>query len=402
MCAASDYLTGLLRQNPGMVDELVDSLAVDSMPILAWLNDHMADLIHGAEDIGPIVHSFKQAQHLRVGIRDLIGRDSMQVKQGALSNIVQVCLTTVTDHFHRRLVAKYGRPMFDEIETRASQMVILALGKLGGQEPSYHSDLDVIFLYEGDGETVHRNREKQTSNQHFFGELAANITKFISHAGAQGRLFEMDNRLRPTGKNGPLAVSFDEFARYFESGPGQFWERMALCKARVVYGDRNAAQSVMKLVQKVMSPGDWSEGLAGKVLQMRAKMEKGISEHNIKRGIGGTVDVEFIVQFLQLQHASNYPAIREQGTHEGLVALIDANVLDAANGNKLADSYLILRQVESGIRLMNRTGLLELPTEESSLKRLAYVLQFENVKKMSQMIEEARKTIRECFLEIVR
>ena len=114
------------------------------------------------------------------------------------------------------------------------------MGKFGGREMNYHSDLDMIFLYEADGGTFHARRTRRsgetTTNQHFFSELGQRIIKAGSQLGPHGRLYEIDPRLRPTGKSGALATSLAEFRRYFAEGSGQLWERQALCKARVVYG----------------------------------------------------------------------------------------------------------------------------------------------------------------------
>ena len=115
-------------------------------------------------------------------------------------------------------------------------MVILALGKFGGREMNYHSDLDLVFLYEADGQHLRRaglGLAKSTTNQHFFSELGQRIIKAASRTNGFGRLYEVDARLRPTGRSGALAISFDEFARYFADGGGQLWERQALCKAAV-------------------------------------------------------------------------------------------------------------------------------------------------------------------------
>src|SRR5262249_24091659 len=140
---------------------------------------------------------------------------------------------------YEKLVDKLGEPTLGEEPRQGErcELVILAMGKLGGREVSYHSDLDLVFLYEGDGPTFHSKRTRRsattTNNQHFFSELGQRIIKTLSRLGPYGKLYEIDPRLRPTGKSGALATTFGEFARYFASGQGQLWERQALCKARV-------------------------------------------------------------------------------------------------------------------------------------------------------------------------
>ena len=138
-------------------------------------------------------------------------------------------------------------------------MAILALGKFGGQEMNYHSDLDIIFLYEADGHTrsCPAGRGETTSNQHFFSELGQRIIKVASRLSPYGRLYEVDARLRPTGKSGALATSFAELLRYFTEGGGQLWERQALCKARVVYGSPRVAAAAMATVGRAAFDHRW-------------------------------------------------------------------------------------------------------------------------------------------------
>lgn len=401
LCACGDYLASVLRQNPGMVDELVDSLALGSLPRLGWLQDHMGELVRGASDLGPIVHSFKQAQHLRVGIRDLVGRDSIRNKHGALSDIAQVCLSTVVEHEIEKLLGKFGSPQLAGDETRQSDLVVLGLGKLGGREPNYHSDLDVIFLFEGDGRTQHPIEERRTSNQHFFSELAARVTKFVTLNGPLGRLYEMDSRLRPTGKSGVLALSFDEFARYFASGKGQLWERLALCKARVIYGSTESSHAAMRLVEAALSATPWSPEQLSEVYEMRIRMQEGSQASNLKRGVGGTVDIEFIVQMLQLWHGQDSPEVRVQGTLDALEVLSRRKLLSTQDGETLASNYQLLRQVESGLRLMNRTARHDLPSDERELRKLAYLLRFSDWSQLERRVDDARKVNRQLFEKYV-
>lgn len=401
LCACGDYLTGMLRQNPGMVDELVDSLALKSLPQLDWLREHLADLVHGAEDIDPIVRSFKQAQHLRVGIRDILGRDPIRKKHRTLSDIAQVCLSTVTVHEWEKMVNKYGLPMLESDPERESQLVVLGLGKLGGREPNYHSDLDVIFLYEEDGNTKHVKQQNETSNQHFFGELAARVTKFITFNGPMGRLYEMDSRLRPTGKSGALALSFAEFERYFTTGKGQLWERLALCKARVVFGEEGVAKRADDLIRNALFTPGWTDEQKQSVFDMRIRMQEGSQSSNLKRGVGGTVDVEFIVQMLQLKHGASEPKIRVQGTLDALDVLVQKQILSPKDGESLANSYRLLRQVESGLRLMNRTARHDFPSDELELRKLAYLLRIDDWRELQREVSNARTRNREIFERLV-
>jgi len=383
LCAACPYISGILTSNPGMIDELMDSLLLEKLPSLEARQAAIAELLHGAEDIERILHSFKDAQQLRVGVRDILGRDDVQATHAALADIAEVCLQQIANCEYPRLVGKFGEPTIatdpEDPHPRAGapcELVILALGKLGGREPNYHSDLDIVFLYEADGATAHhaRSRRNTTTNQHFFSELGQRIIKTATHLGPYGRLYEIDPRLRPTGRSGALAVPLAELHRYFAEGQAQLWERLALCKARVVYGSPRVAQQTMQTVHEVAFGPPWQREHAQEIRSMRMRMQESASDRNLKRGAGGTVDIEFVVQMLQLKYGGTMPAVRKPGTLETLDALHDVGVLAGEDHQHFADAYRHLRTVESRIRLMNSAGRHELPTEGIELEKLAYLL----------------------------
>ncbi len=376
LCASSPYLAGLLTQNPGMIDELLDSLVLDRLPGYRWLDEMLNELSRGAEDIAPILHSFKNSQHLRVGVRDILGKGDIADTHRALADIAETCLKQIVSWEYNRLIERYGEPIIGE-GPRAGEtcgLVILALGKLGGCEPNYHSDLDIIFLFEASGQTRHKQEEKSTSNQHFFSQLAQRLIKLADHLEPHGLLFEIDPRLRPTGQNGPLAVSLPEFSRYFQSGSGQLWERQALCKARPVYGPKTLCDETMRRVNHILQNPAWRPEFAAEIRRMRLEMQKTASENNLKRGYGGTVDVEFIVQMLQMKHANEPGATRPTGTLKAIDALTEAGRLSESDGAALSVSYRFLRSIEARLRLMNTSARHDLPADADSLKKLAFLL----------------------------
>ncbi|MCA9124077.1 MAG: bifunctional [glutamate--ammonia ligase]-adenylyl-L-tyrosine phosphorylase/[glutamate--ammonia-ligase] adenylyltransferase [Planctomycetaceae bacterium] len=397
LCASSSYLSGLLTSNPGMIDELMDSLILDRLPTLDSLRGTLGDLSRGAVDVEPILQSFKHSQHLRVGVRDILNRDDIQATHRALSDIAEVCLSEITRREYAQLVAKHGEPTIRDGE-RAGQpcsLVVLALGKLGGREPNYHSDLDIVFLYEADGMTkaAHASRrDKTTTNQHFFGQLAQRIIKVVTQLGPQGRLYELDARLRPNGKSGSLALSLDEFGRYFESGQAQLWERQSLCKARPIYGTERAKNLAMQTVRRCIVEPPWSVENVEQIRVMRHKLQETATPRNLKRGPGGTVDIEFIVQMTQLRHAAVSPDVLVPGTLDAITALRELGYLPEELAEYLSKSYRFLRSVESGLRLMNTTARHDLPRDQQELDKLSYLLGYESAR---SLLDDCREYTRE-------
>jgi len=379
LCAYSAYLSGLLTSNPGMIDGLMDSLVLDKLPTYESLQQTLADLCRGAKDLDPILHSFKNDQQLRVGVRDLLGKEDVLATTGALSDIAQTCLAQIVAREHQRLAARFGEPTVGEGPRAGepAELAIVAMGKFGGREMNYHSDLDLVFLYEADGDTVHPerpDRSTSTSNQHFYSQLAQRVIKTTSRLSAYGRLYEIDARLRPTGKSGSLATSLGQFAHYFRSGDGRLWERQALCKARVVVGSPRIAKATRAVVAHAAFEHPWRPSDADQIRHMRHRLEETATGENLKRGAGGIVDVEFLVQMLQLKHGRKTPAVRIPNTLGALEALHQADHLAAEDFKLFASSYRFLRTLEGRLRLVSLTARDKLPEDPTELAKLAHLL----------------------------
>lgn len=411
LCATSPYLATLLTSNPGMIDELLDSLMVGHLPNHTELSESLEELCRGAIDIAPILHSFKNSMHLRVGVRDILGKNSIAETHTALSDIAETCMEQVIHHEFHRLVHQLGVPVFQS-EPRSEQsaeLVVLAVGKLGGREPNYHSDLDVIFLFDGEGQTkslVPNRRFEPTTNRHFFNQLCQRVIQAVTQIGSTGRLYDLDVRLRPLGRSGQLAITIDDLQNYFSDGHGQVWERQALCKARPIWGSPAARNHAMQCVLNVLTDTPWKEDAARQIYDHRMQLQEGAAIGNLKRGIGGTMDVEFVVQLLQLMHVNSHPEVIRPGTLEAIRALQTAGVLDPTTGKELHENYQFLRSIESGIRLMNLSARHELPTDHAELEHLAFLLRSENrssldadelAAKCRQVQEDCRKIFESTF-----
>jgi glutamate-ammonia-ligase adenylyltransferase len=401
LCAYSPFLCGILTSNPGMIDGLMDSLVLDRLPNRDSLEQTLAELCHAAEDIEPILHSFKNDQQLCVGVRDLLGKEDVQATTGTLTAIAQTCLSQIAQREYLRLIAKFGQPHVKEGRRagRPCEMVILGLGKFGGREMNYHSDLDIVLLYEADGATepLPGTRVQCTSNQHFFSELGQRIIKTASGLTAHGRLYEVDARLRPTGRSGSLATSLAEFARYFAEGGGQLWERQALCKARVVYGSARAAKRATATVERAAFAPRWRRKDAQAIRDMRHRLEDTAAAGDLKRGPGGLVDIEFLVQMLQLRHARENPKLRTPNTLDALSELFAAGHLSADDYDFFYYSYRLLRIIEGRLRLINSTARDQLPQEPMELHKLAHLLKYQSTELLLDDYEQATRRIRQRF-----
>ena len=415
LCAWSQFLSEILINNPGMIDELLDSLVLNQPRDAEELRRELSDLCKGAADPEPILHSFQDKELLRIGVRDILGKDTLQATTSALSDLAETLLVQIAVLQEPPLGKRFGVPYLAEGPRagQPSRFALLGLGKLGGREMSYHSDLDLILVYEGDGRTgppagaSRFDRYELTDNFHFFTELAQRIIKVTSFPGPMGRLYQVDMRLRPTGKSGSLVIPLTEFQRYYEGGGAQLWERQALTRARVVHGDADFGRQVMAAVESAAYGLAWRGELADEIQEMRERLEASRSDRDLKRGFGGIVDVEFVVQMFQLKYGRAQPRLRTKNTWEALDALRDARLLAEEEYTTLRSGYDFLRLVESRLRIVHNLSLDELPPHPEDLEKLARRLGLEAGPAGSAAgqflgeLERHTTQIRELFLRLI-
>ncbi len=379
LCAWSQFLSEILINNPGMIDELLDSLVLNQPRTAQELSQELSELCRGAADLDPILHSFQDKELLRIGVRDILGKDSIQATTAALSDLAETILVQIASLQYAPLARRFGLPYLAEGERtgQPSRFVLLGLGKLGGREMSYHSDLDLILIYEGDGRTgappqaSRFDRFELTDNFHFFTELARNIIKVASYLGPKGRLYQVDMRLRPTGKSGSLVIPLREFERYFGDGGAQLWERQALTRARVVFGDADFARQVQTAVAHGAYHLAWKPELADQIRDMRERLEASVSDRDVKRGFGGIIDIEFLVQMYRLKYGPKVPPLRHPNTWAALDALCYTGQLADEEHAILHKGYDFMRLVESRLRIVHNRSLDELPERPEDLEKLA-------------------------------
>ncbi len=401
LCAGSPFLSALLVNNPGMVDELLDSLVLNQPRTADELHTELAELLRGATDPDPILHSFQDKEFLRIGVGDLLGKADVRVTTAALSDVADTILIQVVELVEPAVQAKLGSPQNPLVATSGSKSdplcpyLLLGLGKLGGREISYHSDLDLLLVYAADGTT-----SCGESNRVYFTELAQRVIKTASRMGPMGRLYEVDMRLRPTGKSGSLVLPLSEFRRYFASSGCQLWERQSLSRARVVRGDATFAGEVMDAVHAAMLSPAWCPQLVDEVRAMRQKLESTASARSLKRGPGGLTDVEFAVQLLQLKYGREHPDVLTPNVWDALDSLAASGVLPVDDATALRDGYSFLRLVEARLRIVTDRALTEIPESADDQAKLAYRLGFATTSDFLAAFRRATASVRAAYLAV--
>lgn len=400
ICGASPYLVSILTKNPGMIDELLDSLMLNRLPTEPQLEGMLYDLCRGAVDIEPILASFKNAMHLNVGVRDILGKESVSATHRALADIADVCLRQVIESCYGALVTKVGVPK--NASGTACPFSFVTVGKYGSREPNYHSDMSLLCLYESDGLTAPLGfgRHQPLENCDFFHQLTYRVTQTVNRLGRYGRLYEAKPWLITENSRSTSAWRIDEFENLFQLAEVTAIKRLEYCSARVFYGDPLFKSRINGVKIRSLICRHWTVKDSASVLRHRAQLENGVAATNIKRGSGGTMEVELLSKLLLLQNCGDKPEKLVNGTVDCLNNLKDLGLISNNDFKTLHEGYLFLRRVESGLRLMNTTARHDLPVDQQELQRLAYVLGLDSKARVDLICHEHRAAIRLAYERI--
>jgi len=382
--SSSQFLSRIFIQHPEILDALVSSNYAQIDKGREAMAEELEQLLAGRdyEDCLDLLRRYRNEEFLRIALNDLGG--GLKQGEGArqLSWLAEVCLERAVTMARSELLPRFGLPFCDDGDGggRPAGFAILGMGKLGGCELNYHSDLDIIFIYEGEGtnrevEGCDPQRFRQVSNHEYFAKLAQRIISVLTLVTREGKVYEIDTRLRPSGNQGPLVTSLKAFDTYHQES-AQLWERQALIKARVVYGPEGFARRIEGLIDELVYERPLPEDARSEIVRLRGRMENEIARENrahlnIKTGRGGMVDVEFIVQYLQLLHGGAHPEVRGTNSLLSLLALARGGFVGKDEADALASGYKFLRRLENKLRILHDSSMNELSGEPEKLAPLA-------------------------------
>jgi glutamate-ammonia-ligase adenylyltransferase len=379
--AGSRFLTEILLRQPDAFSLLAtpSRLASRKSPEQYLSDARSAVTRSGPAEAGlDALRSFQRRELLRIGAADLLGLFDLTTVTAELSNLadglVRACL---------EIAAR-------ETETGGRDFAVIALGKLGGRELNYSSDIDLFFVAE--------------SNAPEYWRLGERLIENLARATDEGFLYRVDMRLRPWGESGPLVSSADAFLRYVERD-ARPWEKQALLKARVVAGDEEVGTACLRRVEPLLFGGSAEATRRGvhalKQLTEKALRERGFEQREVKLGEGSIRDVEFVVQYLQLAHGGEKPFVRSRNTLEALPRLMAAGVLAPEDAHVLREGYVFLRTIEHHLQVMDGRQTHLLPRGAEALGELARRLGFEGEtagERFRARHREHRTAIREIYM----
>ena len=319
---------------------------------------------------------WRRAEYARIAWRDLAGWAGLDETLQALSDAADTALRLAQDFALRALVARHGRPVSQAGEPQ--ELLIVAMGKLGGRELNFSSDVDLVLLYpqagETDGTGYERGAGLRLSNQEFFTRVAQRIVKLLALPTEDGFVCRVDLRLRPFGDSGPVVTSAAALEDYLQIH-GRDWERYAWVKARAVTGQAAWPELFRGAVQPFVYRRYLDFGVLESLREMKGLIEREVQRRDladdIKLGDGGIREVEFIVQSFQLIRGGQDRRLQHTGLRQVLPLLAGAKLLPAAAVAELDGAYVFLRRLENRLQMRADQQVHRLPLGEAERHRLA-------------------------------
>ncbi|BBP44046.1 bifunctional [glutamate--ammonia ligase]-adenylyl-L-tyrosine phosphorylase/[glutamate--ammonia-ligase] adenylyltransferase [Thiosulfativibrio zosterae] len=369
------YLTQQLARHPEWSEPSGWSQCNEPGSLLAkgkaWLLESKS-----LDELNQRLRTYRNQQMVRIAIRDLAGLAELSETLQETSDLADCLVGGALDWHYRLMIEKFGTPIGKE-SGLPQQMLVLGMGKLGGQELNFSSDIDMIYVYPERGNT--QGGRTQMDNEQFFIRLAQAMNKSLADYSADGFVYRVDMRLRPFGTQGPLAVSFSGMENYYALH-GRAWERYALVKARLMAGDVEQGKELFDILRPFVYRKyvDFTalDSLRDLKMQIEAQVVKKGMQDNLKLGPGGIREIEFIVQAFQLIHGGRMPQLQGRSLLPMLQAVQEAGFLTPQVTDALRQAYLFLRRAENRIQIWSDQQAHSLPTDAEQLNHLANAMGF--------------------------
>lgn len=369
LCGRGDFLAGHIAAYPVLLDELIDERLLDHLPSRADLAKDLALRMEQVPDDEPehqveALRHFQRAALFRVAVADLTGRLPLMKVSDRLTDIAELIVGIAMDLGWRQMTAQFGTPHYGEgSERRAVRVCAVGYGKLGGIELGYSSDLDLVFLHDSHGEQQETDSARPIDNQLFFVRLAQRIVHLLTMHSAAGRLYEVDVRLRPSGKGGLLVTSIRAFAEYQQT-EAWTWEHQALLHARAVAGPPELCAEFERVRLEVLQHHVRRDTLRDEVRNMRERMRRELSkakrgQFDIKQDPGGVADIEFLAQYWALLWAKTHPpvAMFADGIRQ-LESVASADLVPQSTVDVLTATYRTYRACTHHLSLEDRPAIV--------------------------------------------
>ena len=400
--ACSPFVAGACMRDPDMLADLVATGDLerhyDDGEYAARLAGQLRDVVD-EDALNSALRRFRRREMVRIAWRDLAGWAGVQETLRELSDHADACIDGALAWHRARLEERYGTPQ--DAGGEPVGFYVLGMGKLGGRELNYSSDIDLIFGFTEPGETD--GERKALDNQQFFTRLGQKLINSLNARMVDGFVFRVDMRLRPYGDSGPLVMHSDQLETYYES-QGREWERYAMIKARVVGGDQEAGDALLKALRPFVYRRYLDYGALESLREMKvmiaAEVKRRRLEHNIKLGAGGIREVEFVGQAFQLIRGGRERGLQERSIIRVLEYLGQHNELPGFAVRELLEGYEFLRRTENRLQAINDKQTHELPEEALEQQRIAYGMGFDRWESFKERLDTVRRHVHDHFEQV--
>ncbi|MCP4381833.1 MAG: bifunctional [glutamine synthetase] adenylyltransferase/[glutamine synthetase]-adenylyl-L-tyrosine phosphorylase, partial [Hyphomicrobiales bacterium] len=347
--ATAPRLAETVARRSYVLDALIEPAFFGRVPSRDLLEERLAATIaeaDGYEDILDRARVFRQEQSFLIGVRVIAGTLDAHQAGRAFADLADLLVTALFDAARKVFEATHGR-------IPKGRMAVVALGKLGGREMTAKSDLDLIALYDFDEKRPTSSGPRELTGSQYFARLTQRLLAALSAPTAEGTLYEVDFRLRPSGQSGPLATHIDAFVTY-QTKNAWTWEHMALTRARVITGDKSIAVRAGKEIAKIIARPSHRKKTRADVLEMRSMIEAekgGEGRWDLKQAPGGLVDIEFIAQYLELVDGGKHPRILSTVTATALSQQTAARLLSKGDSERLTQALQLYQALMQVLRL---------------------------------------------------
>ena len=367
LCGHSEFLARQISAHPLLLDELIDTRVLQRIPDRESLSrDLQARLSETSPDDEEAqleaLRKFQRSAVFLVAVADLSGVLPLMKVSDRLTDIAEVVLQVCIDAAWKKMVLRHGVPHCGEgDERRAAGFAVVGYGKLGGLELGYGSDLDLVFIHDSEGARQVTDGPNTLDNGLFFARLTRRLVHLLSAQTSSGRLYEVDMRLRPSGKGGLLVTSLEAFEKY-QREEAWTWEHQALLRARPVAGSPRVMAGFEALRSELLRTAVRQDGLREAVAEMRERMRAELGHRepgifDIKQDRGGIADIEFLVQFWVLRHAGEHASLVHYSDNvRQLDSLVEAGILEERLAAELKEAYLAYRARMHRLALEDRPG----------------------------------------------
>jgi glutamate-ammonia-ligase adenylyltransferase len=399
--ALSEFVAQNCLRHEGFLQGLIDSgdlqvgyQGIDDFQIRLT---KMMQAVETEQQLMTVLRQFRKREMTRIVWRDVMGWADLTEILKDLSLLAECCVQSAIEMLFSWLCKSEGVPL-DEFGSQQGLLVV-GMGKLGAYELNFSSDIDLIFVYPGDGLT---DKSKLTNNE-FFQQLGRQLIRVLDQNTADGFVFRVDMRLRPFGDSGPLVINFNATEHYYQAH-GREWERYAWIKARVIAGQADSATELQNMLNPFIYRRYIDYGVFESLREMKQLIEKQNTrkgmESNIKLGIGGIREIEFIGQAFQLIRGGREIELQERSIIKILNLLSDKEYLPEYATKQLLDAYYFLRRVENRLQAFADQQTHSLPGDDLGQCRIAFSMGFDNWSAFQDALQLHRSNVHQQFEQV--